>query len=112
MNSFLFLCRRTDLVPVASTDLIFLPTTSFSRSRRKTSTSGSSGMVAPRPVSLTRESLTRDPRSGLLGLLLRSALALAVQTIVDVDVREEVLRVIRSLVTNDIPRPPKRSRGG
>ena len=29
MNSFLFLCRRTDRVPVTSTDLIFLPTISF-----------------------------------------------------------------------------------
>ena len=53
MNSFLFLCRRTERVPVTSTVLIFLPTTSFSRSRRKTSTSGSSGMVAP---------LSRQPR--------------------------------------------------
>ena len=49
MNSFLFLCRRTERVPVTSTDLIFLPTTSRSRSRRKTSTSGSSGIVAPLP---------------------------------------------------------------
>src|SRR6476620_4891571 len=34
-------------IPLTSTDLIFLPTTSFSRSRRTTSTSGSSGIRSP-----------------------------------------------------------------
>src|SRR5260370_28674941 len=113
MNSFLFLCRRTERVPVTSTDLIFLPTTSFSRSRRKTSTSGSSGMVAPLTVSLVLQARPCDPRGGLFGLLLRMALALAVHALAHVDHREEVLRMIRALVADDVPRTPERTgRGG
>src|ERR1700733_7042749 len=103
MNSFLFLCRRTERVPVTSTDLIFLPTTSFSRSRRSTSTSGSSGTVAPLTGSLFLQARPCDPRGRLLGLLLRSALALAVAMLVHEDRREELLRVIRAFVAHDVP---------
>src|SRR5687767_7048427 len=43
MKSFFDLWRRIERSPLASTVLIFLPTTSRSRSRRIVSTSGSSG---------------------------------------------------------------------
>src|SRR4051812_25267766 len=94
VKSALFLWRRTERVPVTSTALIFLPTTSFSRSRRKTSTSGSSGMVAPLADSLFLQARPCAVGRRLFGLLLRSAFALAVKTVVHVDQREELLRVI------------------
>src|SRR5690242_12665380 len=112
MNSFLFLCRRTDRVPVTSTDLIFFPTTSFSRSRRNTSTSGSSGMVAPLPVRFVPQSRPRDPSRGLLRFLLRSAFALAVEAVVHVDGREEVLGVVGPFVAYDVAGPAERERSG
>src|SRR5689334_9292837 len=115
-NSFLFLWRRTERAPVTSTALIFLPTTSRSRSRRITSTSGSSGIPAPllSPVSLRLVLLQagpRNPRRALFGLLLRAAFALAVAHVAEVDGGEEVLRVIGTLGSHDVARPPDRLRG-
>src|SRR5258708_3567663 len=120
-NSLRFLCRRTERVPVTSTALIFLPTTSRSRSRRMTSISGSSGIFAPLlPVLLQLvllwpvllEAGPSDPSRRLLGLLLRSAFAVAESHVTEVDGGEEVLRVIRPFVAHDVARPPDRLGGG
>src|ERR1700722_1038422 len=118
MNSFLVLCRRTDRVPVTSTDLIFLPTTSRSRSRRMTSTSGSSGI----PVSpfacmfflqlFLAKASPRDPGRPLLGLFLGSAFTVAEALVVEIHRREEVLGVIRALVADHITGTPDRLRCG
>src|SRR4051794_1430686 len=99
--------RRIDRIPVTSTAFTFLPTTSFSRSRRITSTSGSSGtLLLPCPDRrlARRHPFPRSPRRGLLGLLLRSALAVAVGPAVEQHRREEALRVIRSLVAHLVAR--------
>src|SRR5205809_986240 len=77
-NSFRVLCRRITRIaffePLTSTSLTFLPTTSRSRSRRITSTSGSSIHA---PLHRSSGAALRDPgvglaRSLLLGLLLRA----------------------------------------
>src|SRR5438477_4632614 len=91
-KSFLLGCRRIDRLPLTSTCLMRLPTTSFSRSRLRVSTSGSSGtgahlFVRPglRAVTSRRQ---RSPGLGgrrLLGLLLRPTLARAALLLVDVD---------------------------
>src|SRR6478609_1884424 len=123
-------------IPVTSTVLIFLPTTSRSRSRRPTSTSGSSGIRAPHrgscPVlgslhaawrSLARRRLGTvlvlhgQPAPGgarrrLLGLLLRAALALPPGRSPDQDGREEALGVVRSLVGHLVARELLEPAGG
>src|SRR6476620_5350391 len=85
------------LSPSTSTDLILRPTMSFSRSRRSTSISGSSGILAPllqvRPGA---------PRGRLLGFLLRVPLARARRVAVEHHGREEPLGVIGPLVPNDV----------
>ncbi len=48
----------------------------------------------------------RDPCRPLLGLLLRSAFALAVTLVTEVDDGKEVLRVVGALVAHDVARPP------
>ena len=98
MKSFFCLWRRIDRRPATSTVLIFLPTTSFSRSRRKTSTSGNSGIVAP----LFPQPTARHPGRGLLGLLLRTTFAFAVRLVADEHGCEEVLGVVRALVTDEV----------
>src|SRR3954449_8737941 len=110
VNSFLFLCRRTERVPVTSTDLIFLPTISLSRSRRNTSTSGSSGIVVSLLPRLFLESGPRHPCGRLLGLLLRTSFAFPVQAVGHVDSREEVFGVIGSFVSHHVTRTPERAR--
>src|SRR4051794_29658382 len=112
MKSFLFLCLRTERVPVTSTDLIFLPTISLSRSRRSTSTSGNSGIVAPLIPRFLLESRPRDPGGGLFGLFLRTAFALAIQMVVDVHRCKEVFSVVGALVAHDVTGPTERTRGG
>ena len=112
MNSFFCLWRRIDRRPATSTVLIFLPTTSFSRSRRMTSTSGSSGIAPLLSPVFARKPTARDPGRGLLGLLLRATFAFAVALVTDEHRREEVLGVIRALVAHDVPRPPERPRRG
>src|SRR6266540_3248796 len=68
MTRIAFRCGRT------STDLMRLPTTSFSRSRRITSTSGSSTSTLPwRTGALPGQPLQRLPCGLLFGLLLRPA---------------------------------------
>src|SRR5258708_13858875 len=69
-------------------------------------------MVAPLTVSLVLQARPCDPRGGLFGLLLRMALALAVHALAHVDHREEVLRMIRALVADDVPRTPERTGRG
>src|SRR5262245_18596473 len=75
VNSFRVLCRRTTrrafFDPFTSTSLIFLPTTSRSRSRRITSTTGSS-IAVPSPIG-SSDPAVRLARRLLLRLLLRSA---------------------------------------
>src|SRR4051794_34015949 len=95
-------------MPSTSTALIFLPTTSRSRSRRTTSTSGSSGISHPDTVPpvgggadrLALQPLPRDPCRCLLGRLLRASLTRAVLLVAEVHRGEEALRVVGTLVTN------------
>src|SRR4051794_38782537 len=95
-------------MPSASTFLIFLPTTSRSRSRRITSTSGSSGIGFSAGGVRTRwsrmEQFPCHTRGGLLGRLLRASLALAVGLAAQEHGGEEPLVVIRSLVAHDVAR--------
>src|SRR3954454_11721368 len=111
MNSFLFLWRRTERAPVTSTDLIFLPTISLSRSRRNTSTSGSSGIAIPL-LRLFHQTGPCDPGGCLFGFLLRAPFAFTVRLIADVHRRREVLRVVGAFVAYRIPRPAQHARGG
>src|SRR4249919_2875893 len=99
--------RRIDRIPVTSTAFTFLPTTSFSRSRRITSTSGSSGtLLLPCPDRrlARRHPFPRRARRRLLGLLLGAALAVAVGGAVEEHRGEEALRVVRSLVAHLVAR--------
>src|SRR5690349_5843822 len=112
MNSFLFLWRRTDRVPVTSTDLIFFPTISLSRSRRNTSTSGSSGIAIPL-LCLCFFLQTRpcDPGRRLLRFFFRASFAFAVRLVADVHRRGEVLGVIGSFVAYRVPGASQYARG-
>src|SRR3954463_194168 len=116
--------RRMLRIPSTSTPLIFLPTTSRSRSRLTTSTSGSSGIRAPHRRScrgaVVGQSLARLPigspavpraqlpprgsRRGLLGLLLRATLAGSVRYSPEHHGRVEALRVIGTLVVHVVAR--------
>src|SRR3954468_12960099 len=99
--------RRMERIPETSTALTFLPTTSFSRSRRITSTSGSSGtLLLPCPDRRLsrRHPFPRRTRRRLLGLLLRAALAVPVRLSVEEHRREEPLRVVGPLVANLVAR--------
>src|SRR5262252_2248593 len=95
-------------MPSTSTALIFLPTTSRSRSRRTTSTSGSSGISHPDTVPavgrgadrLALQPFPRDPRRRLLRRLLRAPLPRAVLLVAKVHRSEEALGVVGTLVTN------------
>src|SRR6266576_23321 len=99
-NSFRVLWRRITRIaffePLTSTSLIFLPTTSRSRSRRITSTSGSS-INAPPHRSIGAS--LRDARVGLassllLGFLLRAPDARPQRLSGDHDGRRELLLVV------------------
>ena len=87
-NSALFLWRRTDRLPFTSTVLMRRPTTSFSRSRRIVSTSGSSG-IAGRLGSARAGSASSASTGGvggrLLGVLLRATLPGAAVATADED---------------------------
>src|SRR4051812_27666641 len=95
-------------MPVTSVPLIFLPTTSRSRSRLTTSTSGSSGILSPHHLQLAvRVRAQPEPRSasrGLLGLLLGSTFAEPSGLATDQHRREEALGMVGSLVPDLIPR--------
>src|SRR6476620_304254 len=103
-NSFRVLWRRITRIaffePLTSTSLIFLPTTSRSRSRRITSTSGSSIHAPPRRSS---GAALRDARVGfarglLLRFLLRAADPRAQRLPSDHDGRRELFLMIRTPV--------------
>src|SRR3954463_12208169 len=116
--------RRMLRIPSTSTPLIFLPTTSRSRSRRTTSTSGSSGIRAPHrrscrgavvgqslarlpigsPAVLRTQLAPRGSRRGLLGLLLRATLAGSVRYSPEHHGRVEALRVVGTLVVHVVAR--------
>src|SRR5688572_12078210 len=72
-----------------STDLTFLPTTSRSRSRRRTSTSGNSSTVFS-----PRQRVPRRLRCCLLGSLLRRAHPRTQRFVIDRDGRVEALAVL------------------
>src|ERR1700675_4951993 len=115
-------------MPLTSTDLIFLPTTSRSRSRRTTSTSGSSGIAAPHrrsrrgvvvrwsfafafgrlllgsPIALQAQPAPRRACCGLLGLLLGPTLARSVRLAPEQHRGKEPLGVIGTLVMHLIAR--------
>src|SRR3954470_20789448 len=97
-------------MPLTSTCLMRLPTTSFSRSRLRVSTSGNSGIGADlrrlRRAAVAR-GRQRPPRllgGGLLGLLLRPALARAARFFVDEDRGEESLGVVGALLAHLVMR--------
>src|SRR5260221_14718755 len=94
MNPFL-VPRRPERVPFTWTALMRRPTTSFSRSRRSVSTSGSSGTGV---LGLEGEPGLAGRR--LLGLLFRAPLALAPRQLVDEHDRVEELGVVGALVTH------------
>src|SRR6266540_1061690 len=92
------MARRAFGLGRTSTPLIRFPTTSFSRSRRMTSTSGSSTALLPLLGGSThaRGDQLREGLAGglLLGLLLRAAPALPPLLPGQVDRRRELLRVV------------------
>src|SRR6478672_5296564 len=82
---------------------------SFSRSRRNTSISGSSGTLAPLVHVLQHR--PGAPRGRLLGFLLRIPLAHARGRPVEHHGREEPLGMVGSLVANEIAGPAERELG-
>src|SRR5947208_7533505 len=99
---FLLGWRRIERMPLTSTCLMRLPTTSFSRSRRRVSTSGSSGIddlsLRVRAVARARQ---RAPRLGggrLFGLLLRPTFARTALLLVDVHGGVEALGVVGAVL--------------
>src|SRR5690242_5230429 len=100
--------RRTERIPSTSTALTFLPTTSRSRSRRTTSTSGSSGISHPDTVPpvgrgadrLVLQPFPCDTRRRLLRRLLGAPFTRAVLLVAEVHRGEEALRVVGALVTD------------
>src|SRR5262245_18995479 len=99
--------RRTARIPSASTFLTFFPTTSRSRSRRTTSTSGSSGIGFP--LDPDGRHLVLQPLPGFAGCtllsgLLRPSLAAPVHADGELHGCEEPLRVIGALVTHLVAR--------
>src|SRR6266540_990038 len=95
-------CGRT------STSLMRLPTTSFSRSRRITSTSGSStlSVLLHQLGCVVDGSLVGPARRPLLGLLLRPAGPPARLSPGEVHGRRELLRVIRPTLVDAVLRQP------
>src|SRR5207245_1781312 len=95
-------------MPSTSTAFTFLPTTSRSRSRRTTSTSGSSGIPHPDTVPPVGGGAARlalqpppcNPRRGLLGRLLRTSLTGAELLVAEEHHGEEPLRVVGALVAH------------
>src|SRR6476620_401800 len=95
-------------MPSTSTAFTFFPTTSRSRSRRTTSTSGSSGIPHPDTVPsvgggaarLALQPFPRDSRCGLFGRLLRASFAGAVLLVAEEHHGEEPLRVVGALVAH------------
>src|SRR5690242_13648816 len=97
-------------MPSASTFLIFLPTTSRSRSRRTTSTSGNSGIGCPRRCGRGRgvgdaelQPFPRLARGNLFGSLLRATLAGSVHLTAQQHGGEEALGVVGALVAELVP---------
>src|SRR5947207_13838194 len=86
---------------LASTALTFFPTTSRSRSRRRTSTSGnSSTVVSP------RQRVPRRLRRCLLGSLLRRAHPRAERVVIDHDRGVEAFAVLGTGLGQHVPRRP------
>src|SRR4051812_19548036 len=107
MKCFLLGWRRIERIPLTSTCLMRLPTTSFSRSRRRVSTSGSSGTGAHlfscfgiRAVARGRQRPPRLCGRRLLGLLLRPTFARPALLVVDVHSGGEALRVVGAVLPN------------
>src|SRR5437764_563528 len=108
MKCFLLGWRRIERIPLTSTCLMRLPTTSFSRSRRSVSTSGSSGTGA-HLLGLVRGALARRgeraPRhlgGGLLGLLLRASLSGPTLLVAQVDGGVDALGVVGAFLLHDV----------
>src|SRR5581483_11655739 len=110
---FLLGCRRIERMPLTSTCLMRLPTTSFSRSRFSVSTSGSSGIddlglgVVGLRVGAVARCRQRAPRlfgGRLFGLLLRATLAAAALVFVDKNGRVEPLGVVGTVLAHLIAR--------
>src|SRR5437588_7166800 len=107
-------------MPLTSTCMMRLPTTSFSRSRRSVSTSGSSGTGGHLgTVGLGRRAVAgrgqRPPRLGrrrLLGLLLGPALAGAALVLVDVDGGVEALGMVGAVLAHLVSRQGVHALGG
>src|SRR4051794_17098801 len=104
-------CRRTGRGCSTSTDSIVRSSTCASRPRRTTSTSGSSGTGGGRRAlgpgglrELVGERAVRRLRRLLLGLLLRPADAVAVQSVGDPHLGGEGLHVVRTGVLDDVLR--------
>src|SRR5438132_8545271 len=99
-KSFRVLCRRITRIafldPLTSTSLIFFPTTSRSRSRRITSTSGSSIHAPPHGPSgaALRDACVGLARSLLLRLLLRAPAACPQRLAADHDGRRQLLLMV------------------
>src|SRR5436190_1792993 len=98
-KSFRVLCRRITRIafldPLTSTSLIFFPTTSRSRSRRITSTSGSSIHAPPHgPSGALRDACVGLARSLLLRLLLRAPDARPQRLAGDHDGRRELFLMV------------------
>src|SRR5450432_35922 len=94
-------------MPSASTFLIFLPTTSRSRSRRTTSTSGSSGILHSRGIGVVDFELQTFPRLACRYLfrgLLRTSLTGAVDLPAQQHGGEEPFGVVGPFVADLIPR--------
>src|SRR4051812_22244912 len=92
-------------MPLTSTCLMRLPTTSFSRSRRRVSTSGSSGIgthlfpcFGIRAVARRRQRPPRLCGRRLLGLLLGPALSGSALLVVDVHRGVEPLGVVGAVL--------------
>src|SRR5438105_12774567 len=107
-------------MPLTSTCLMRLPTTSFSRSRRSVSTSGNSGIGAHlRVLRLRRRAVARRGQrppgflgSGLLGLLLGPTLARTALLVADVDGGVEALGVVGALFADVVARHGVEALGG
>src|SRR5207237_6924608 len=117
---FLLGWRRIDRMPLTSTCLMRRPTTSFSRSRRTVSTSGSSGIGAHlRVLRLSRRAVARRGQRSpgflgrsLLGLLLGPTLARTALLVADVDGGVEALGVVGALFADVIARHGVEALGG
>src|SRR5918992_498211 len=117
-NSLGALCRRITrlvfFIRRTSTATIRRPTTSFSRSRRTTSTSGSSNLNLPRlrGGALRHQPGIGQPGRSLLRLLLRSARPRPVRLAAEEDSGGEMLGMVRALPADPVLGHPTHVLGG